>query len=50
MTPSVLFAAFVQRVLERFSALFFSSNLETREAWPQAMIDQGIDEWARLNP
>jgi hypothetical protein len=50
MTPSVLLAAFAQRLLERFGALFFSSNLQTREAWPQTMIDQGIDEWARLNP
>jgi hypothetical protein len=50
MTPSVLFAAFAQRFLERFGALFFSSNLQTREAWPQAKVDEGIDEWVRLNP
>jgi hypothetical protein len=34
-------------LFERFGALFFSSNLQTREAWPQALIDEGIEEWAR---
>jgi hypothetical protein len=50
MTPAVPLARLLGALFERFGALFFSSNLQTREAWPQAKVDQGIDEWVRLNP